>query len=304
MSYLNEYKEFLTKLNKDNTIINNSHYDELEDVGYTILNTDETYWEKNKLNFNIIEKEYDRLCKLEGTKGGWENRYKHDLPEPNAQRISNVPNKSEIFFKLVSLPDLLLGVNHVIKKPFKLSSMQLRNPVPYGNRQELHIDFRPRQFNYFNYNQCSCFIYLDDADIHNGALHIYPRTQKILGQPSQEHIKLNQLKPSIINVKKYNIVILNVYAWHYGGQNLNGKKRRTIFINFRERSEMQQLYQKKFLDKKRIEQMTNDQKYIFSVRDKDINQTDFIDKYRNNFLIKKYYKLRDIVYHKYLESLK
>ena len=303
MNWIKNHKKIISSLNKDNIIINDEHYNELDNLGYTVLKTDENFWEKNKLKFETIEEEYDHFCILEGKGGGWENRENGENPEPNAQRISNVPNKSQTFLKLVMLPDLLLASNHVIKKPFKLSSMQLRNPIPFGDRQSLHIDFRPRQFDYFNYNQCSAFVYLDDANINNGALHIHPSTHKILGEPSQKFIDSNQLKPTIIEAKKGNIVILNVYAWHYGGQNINGKRRRTIFINFRERSEIQQLNQKKFLDKKIIEEMSENEKYFFAVREEDQSVSNFKNKYRNNYLIKKYYKVRDIIYHKYLQFL-
>lgn len=303
MKWIDDHKIVMNSLSKNNIIINDKHYSELDDLGYTVLKTDESFWKKNNFDFDAIEKEYNYLCNLEGENGGWENREKGEKGEPNAQRISNVPNKSQIFLKLVMLPDLLLASNHVIKKPFKLSSMQLRNPIAFGNRQSLHIDFRPRQFKYFNYNQCSAFVYLDDANVSNGALHIHPRSHKILGEPSQEFIDSNKLKPTIIEAKKGNIVILNIYAWHYGGQNINGKRRRTIFINFRERSEIQQLNQKKFLNKKIIEEMSKNEKYFFAVREEDPTRSDFINKYRNNYLIKKYYKARDIIYHKYLQFL-
>ena len=301
MGLFDKHKKLINSLNKDNIIINDEHYNELDNLGYTVLKTDESFWEKNKINFNTIEKEYDHLCNLEGENGGWENRKFSEKIEPNAQRISNVPNKSPNYLKMVMLPDLLLAVNHIVKKPFKLSSQQLRNPIPFGNRQALHIDFRPRQFNYFNFNQCSVFVYLDDANTDNVALHIHPRTHKMTGEPSQEFVDSNKLKPKIIEVKKFNIVILNIYAWHYGGQNFNGHRRRTVFINYRERSEIQQLNQKKFIDKKIIEKMSDNEKYLFAVRKEDPTQSEFIYEYRHHYLIKKYFKIRDIFYHKYLQ---
>ena len=82
----------------------------------------------------------------------------------------------------------------------------------------------------------------------NGSLNIYPGTHKILGNPNQNYVEKYNLKKKILNVEKYNILILNVYTWHFGGKNIDGKRRRTIFSNYRERSEWQQLNQKKFLD--------------------------------------------------------
>ena len=65
---------------------------------------------------------------------------------------------------------------------------------------------------------------MDDADIDNGSLHIYPGTHKLLGNPSEDYIKKYKLKKEVLEVKKYNMLILNVYTWHYGGENINGKK--------------------------------------------------------------------------------
>ena len=305
MKLIKEHKKFINILNKANTIINEEHYSELDNQGFTILKTDKTFWEKNKLNFDLIEREFDHLCNVEGKEGGWENEKKKGVNwEPSAQRVSNLPNKNPIFLKLVMLPDMLLAANYVIKKPFKFSSMQIRNPIPFGDRQSLHIDLRPRQFDYFNYNQCSAFICLDDSNIDNGALNIYPGTHKILGEPSQKFIDSNKLKPTIVEVKKFHIILLNIYTWHFGGQNRNGKKRRTIFVNFRERSEIQQLNQKRFLDRKVIEEMSENEKYFFAVRDEDPTQSIFESKNRNNYIIKKYMKLKDIFYHKYLQLIK
>ena len=259
---------------------------------------------KNEIDFDYLEQKSDNLCIEEGIEGGWENeKPKGRNWEPSAQRISNLPNKDKIYLKLAKLPDLLKGVNYVIKKPFKFSSMQIRNPLPNSDRQELHIDWRPRVFNYYNYNQCTGFIYMNDSNEQNGSLYIYPGTHKILGNPSDDYIKKNNLKFEILSVKKYNIVLLNIYTWHYGGKNIDGKPRRTIFCNYRERSELQQLNQKKFLSKETLENMNEFEKYLFAVREKDKTQSDWIYKNRNSYFVKMYQKTRDILYHKFLQKL-
>jgi hypothetical protein len=302
MRSIEEYKVFLKGINKKNILIKKKNFNELDKFGYTILKTNKKFWKKNKINTKSIESAFNYLCQKEGKNGGWENEKKKGTNwEPSAQRISNLPNKNKIFLKLSMLPDLLIAADYVIKKPFKISSAQIRNPIPYGERQKLHIDFRPRQFNYFNFNQFTGFIYLDNATKQNGALQIYPGTHKILKEPSKEIIKRYKLKVKTVNVKKFDIVLLNIYTWHYGGANLNGKKRRTIFINYRERSELQQLNQKKFLSKNLIKSMSNEEKYLYAVRKNDPTQSEFFYKYRNNYFLKKYLKLRDLFYHKYLQ---
>ena len=42
------------------------------------------------------------------------------------------------------------------------------------------------------------------------------------------------------------------------------------------------------------------EKYLYAVRDEDKTESDWIYKYRNNFILKLYQKTRDIIYHKFL----
>ena len=296
-----DYNKFINNIDYGHSIITQKNYDELNEKGFTLILSDKDYWDKNGIDFDYLIQISDKLCATEGVEGGWENQKpKGKNWEPSAQRISNLTNKDPIFLKLSKCADLLKGVNHVIKNPFKISSMQIRNPLPFSDRQEMHIDWRPRLFEYYNYNQCTGFIYMDDADINNGSLHIYPGTHKLLGNPSEDYIKKYKLKKEVLEVKKYNMLILNVYTWHYGGENINGKKRRTIFSNYRERSEWQQLNQKKYLDKKIIENMDKFEKYLYAVRDQDKTESNWVYKYRNNYILKLYQKTRDIFYHKFL----
>lgn len=296
-----DFNNFLKKINYGYSILNIQNFKELDDQGYTLIKSTKDYWLKNKIDFKILQEISDNLCEQEGKEGGWENgKLKGINWEPSAQRISNLSNKNDIFIKISKLPDILNGVNYVIKKPFKISSLQIRNPLPFSEQQELHIDWRPRLFNYYNYNQCTAFIYLDNANKENGSINIYPGTHKILGNPNKNYIKKNNLKPIVLDAEEGNILILNIFTWHFGGKNLNGKKRKTIFVNYRERSELQQLNQKKFLDQKVKSRMSEFEKYLYAIRDKDKTESNWIYKYRNNKFLKLYLKTRDIIYHKFL----
>ena len=296
-----DFENFIKEINYGYSSLNEKNYLDLDEKGYTIINCDKSYWKKNDIDFDYLVDRSIKLCKEEGNEGGWENgKAQGKNWEPSAQRISNLTNKDPIFLKLSKIPDLLNGVNHVIKNPFKISSLQIRNPLPYSDEQKLHIDWRPRLFHYYNYNQCTGFIYLDDADEQNGTIHIYPGTHKKLGEPNEKFIKKNKLKPVALKVKKYNILLLNIYTWHYGGKNYNGKSRKTIFANYRERSELQQLNQKKFLDEEIKSKMSEFEKYLYAIRKIDKNESDWVYKNRNNSLIKLYQKTRDIFYHKFI----
>ena len=299
--YKQDFQNFLNNINYGYSLFGKKHMSDLDEKGYAVIESNKEYWEKNGIDFDYLLKKTEDLCVQEGKKGGWENRVrKGDEAEPNAQRISNLSNKDEIFIKISKIPDILNAANYIINKPFKISSLQIRNPFPFNEAQELHIDWRPRLFNYYNYNQFSCFVYLDDADQQNGALHVYPGTHKLTGEPNKEYIKKNNLSPHVIEVKKYNIILQNIYAWHYGGKNHSGKSRKTIFLNYRERSEWQQLNQKKYLDNNVKEKMNEFEKYLYAIREEDKYDSDWIYKNRNNSFVKTFYKIRDIFYHKFI----
>lgn len=299
-----DYYKFLQQINYGYSLFNEKNKLELDEFGYTIIKADKNYWSKNDIDFDELENKCNQLSKTEGINGGWENKKKNYLghAEPSAQRISNLPNKDKIFLQISKLPDFLFAAAQVIKRPFKFNAMQSRFPLPYGKAQSLHIDWRPRLFKYFNYNQITCFIYLDDATMQNGSLHVYPGTHKLCGAPNTEYIEKKNLKVKALEAKKYNIIFLNIYAWHFGGKNINGLPRRTIFSSYRERSEFQQLNQKKFLDSDLIRNMTDFEKYLFAVRECDKTQNEFFKERRDTSLAKSYHILRDIVYHKYLEK--
>lgn len=299
-----DYFKFLQQINYGYSLFEEKNKLELNDLGYTIIDADKDYWIKNGIDFDELENKCNQLSEIEGINGGWENKKKNYVghAESSAQRISNLPNKDKIFLKIAKLPDFLLGAAHVIKRPFKINAMQIRFPLPYGNAQSMHIDWRPRLFKYYNFNQITCFVYLDEANEQNGSLHVYPGTHNLCGEPNTKYVREKNLKLKVLEAKKYNIILLNIYTWHYGGKNINGLPRRTIFSSYRERSEFQQLNQMKFLDIDFKKKMSDFEKYLFAIRDCDKKQNDFFYERRNSKLVKSYNMLRDIIYHKYLEK--
>ena len=46
MYWIENHKKIINSLNKDNIIINDEHFNELDNLGYTVLKTDEIFWEK------------------------------------------------------------------------------------------------------------------------------------------------------------------------------------------------------------------------------------------------------------------
>lgn len=298
----NEFNYYLNKVDKNNLFFGEKNRKELDLNGFTIIRTNKDFWVNNHIDIEKIDTETDKLINDEGLSGGWEgvsNKNKKIHAEKSAQRISNLPNKNNLFLKLSLLPDFLVAANHVIKRPFKFNAMQIRNPLPYSDKQPLHIDFRPRLAEYFCYPQITCFVYLDKTTKDNGALQVYPGTHKWLGNPDIKKVNEKNMEPINVEVDKYDIVIINVHVWHHGGKNVNGQRRRTIFTSFRERSEWQQLNQKKFLSHEVKKVMSDIEKYFYAIREKDKERNEFFYNLRNIYLFKKFLNLRDRIYNRF-----
>ena len=75
--------------------------------------------------------------------------------------------------------------------------------------------------------------------------------------------------------------------WHCGTKNINGKKRRHLNINYRDRKIWQQINFKKDLDENYKNQLSKAESYLLKVREEDSDRNEWLFKNRNNFFVKK-----------------
>ena len=75
--------------------------------------------------------------------------------------------------------------------------------------------------------------------------------------------------------------------WHCGTKNINGKKRRHLNINYRDRKIWQQINFKKDLDENYKNQLSKAEAYLLKVREEDTDRNEWLFKNRNNFFVKK-----------------
>ena len=94
-----------------------------------------------------------------------------------------------------------------------------------------------------------------------------------MGWPD-DHINIEKKQPNEIRVEvdAGTIVIANLNLWHAGAKNVNGKMRRVIMMNIKNRKYDQLLNYKKYLGLKFIEKLNEDEKYLLAVRKKDKDQ--------------------------------
>ena len=72
--------------------------------------------------------------------------------------------------------------------------------------------------------------------------------------------------------EKGSIVAFNLNTWHAGAKNINGKPRKTIFMQIKKRDQEQLLNYKKYLSKETKKKLNECQKYLLSIRDIDPTQ--------------------------------
>lgn len=261
----------------------------LNDNGYLILKPSKFILE----NLNKIRKIIDKLVKKEGERGGWEGKEKYYNKgkkfEPNCDRLGNLIDKDLIFGKIFLIPEVLAAAREVIKDEIKVGGLNYRNPHKGFGEQPIHIDALPRKSKKDKFYGVVCFFSLDKTTIKNGATRIIPKTHKKIGWPDDFiNVNLRNKQEIRTEVSAGSIVVMNLNTWHAGAKNISGKKRRTIFIQIKNRNEDQLLFYKKYLSPKTKKKLNEVQKYLLGIRKIDKNQKE--DSYSIGSIYRKKFK--------------
>lgn len=289
---INSTKEAFNRLSVNFDTLSINQKTSLEKDGFCLIEFSIKDWQDRGINFNNVSKTVDKLIDDEGWKGGWEHisekMKKGFHPEPGAQRLNNLLNKGSCFRKLFIIPEILAGSHALIKNDMCLSSMILRAPQPNSGRQNLHIDWVPRKKETDPFRSVICAILLDDVTKESGATRFVPGSHKFLGEPKDYGFGDENPHPNerYLEAPRGSCLIYSGHLWHGGTECKNGKKRRQIFINYRDRKVWQSLNMKKFLNDKLIKNLNDAEKYLLKVRPEDPSQIEWFFKRRNNKLIK------------------
>jgi len=267
--------------NKYSKIFDAEKKETIDQQGYCVFEPNEKLYEWLGTGLNFLRDKIDSLLEIEGSHAGWEGReefYKKGKKfEQIANRLGNLPNKSEHFMNFCNYPPIIECAKHVIKNEICLSSSNFREPLKNGKQQPLHIDWLPRLNESDNFDCVIAMLYLDDSNIKNGALKLVPGTHKKLGYPDQYCNPLMEHPRSKSNIlKSGSIIVLNCNIWHRGGANISGERRRIINAIYRKRVLKQGLCQKKYLSKETISRMSYEQKKLFKVLKEDTEQEEKI----------------------------
>ena len=182
-------------------------------------------------------------------------------------------NKNKKKKKISTYPLFIFFAKEIIKNEFKISAVEFREPKKGYKEQPLHIDWLPRKKRSDNFEMLLFFLYLDDSNSKNGATKIVPKSHRKIYYPEYYGNVFKKFKNEItINAKEGDILVLNANTWHRGGSNISGAKRGLLNIEYRNIKIDQLLNLKKYLSKKIISKLSNYEKYLYSVRNKDKKQ--------------------------------
>ena len=285
-------KDALKDLNITGNSLSEKNRNDLESKGYCLIYKTDDEWKKLGIDINLISKVIDELIEKEGWRGGWDN-IKHQMkegehPEKGAQRLNNLLSKDKCFRNIFTIPETLEASSSLIKSDIALSQVILRMPLPGKGDQPWHVDWIPRKRKNDPVRSVLSSLLLDDFTKENGATRVIPGSHKFLKTPSESGYYLqDHPDEKYIEAPRGSLLIYDINLWHRGSKCINGKKRRHLNINYRDRKIWQQINFKKELPDDLKNDFSDAEKYLLKIRDEDPNQNEWLFKHRNNFFVKK-----------------
>ena len=206
----------------------------------------------------------EQLWDQEGENAGAEFR-----KEPGARRLANLVDKGEVFERVVTHPDVLDAVRHVLGEDFKLSSLNARSTDPWSPEcQPLHCD-AGAVADESGFFVCNTIWLLDDFTPVNGATRIVPGSQhwRTLPQQALADPQAPHPEETLVLGKAGTVVVMNTHAWHGGTANRTGQPRRALHAFYTRGDRPQQQYQKALLRPETQAQLSLELRRILALDD-------------------------------------
>jgi ectoine hydroxylase-related dioxygenase (phytanoyl-CoA dioxygenase family) len=204
---------------------------------------------------------YEALMAKEGANAG-----KEVHQEEGTRRLADLVNKGEVFDGIYTHPRILAAVHWILKRDFKLSSLNARDAVPGFGQQTLHADWGPRQAAQ-PFQVVNSVWMIDNFTPQNGATRVLPGSHLLDGGPA-DHIKdPNATHPDevLAVAPAGSVLVFNAHVWHGGTKNCTEKTRRACHGYFTAREHGQQLDQREYLRKSTFDRLSPAARYILDV---------------------------------------
>ena len=125
-------------------------------------------------------------------------------------------------------------------------------------------------------------------------MRIVPKTHKKTGW-IEEHLKDKSSHPDeiFVEIKESGIILMDANLWHSGTTNINGNRRRVLFMDIRRRDIPQLLNQRIYLDEITQKKLTDIEKFLLGLGN---NDTIFEDRvFTAGNVYRKQFKTTDFV---------
>jgi len=268
---INSVKTILDELDYTINIENTDLAEFFNENGYCVIPKSDLIIE----NIDEYRKIVDSLLQKESWRGGWEGKEEYMKYKKNFQvgayRLGNLFNKHGLFLKLLCEKNILKVTYKILGDDMKIGALDMREPKKEAGLQDLHIDWIPKQNENEKTQNIVAFIFLDDADKNNGCMRVVPKTHRKTGW-IEENLKDKSFHKDeiFLDVKKSSIVLMDANLWHSGTANVNGNRRRVLYLDIRRRNIPQLLNQRIYLDEMTQRELTNIEKFLLGVGDNDI----------------------------------
>ena len=166
---------------------------------------------------------FEELVEAEGDKAGLEVHQ-----QPGTRRLADLVNKGEIFDQVWTHPKVLAAVHHVLKRPFKLSSLNARDALPGQGEQAFHADWGPRVLG-DPFHVVNSIWLLDDFTPDNGATRVVPGSHlRAGGPPALKDLLERHPEEALILAPAGTVAVYNAHLWHGGTRNRTTFPRRAL----------------------------------------------------------------------------
>ena len=218
--------------------ISNIHQKELDEQGYTVFHdVIESNW------LDSLRKKFEDLIEAEGEQAGIEANTMEGV-----RRLADLTNKGQIFDNLYTHPLVLGAAYHIIKRPFKIVSLNGHDPLHKQGQQILHSDFGGERDG-VTFHQINSLWMLDELTKENGATRVVPGSHRWMDMPRDQLEDLQAAHPKevFITAPAGSMAVFNGQIWHGSTTNHNGMPRRVYHGAFCAREHKQQTDQRAYL---------------------------------------------------------
>jgi ectoine hydroxylase-related dioxygenase (phytanoyl-CoA dioxygenase family) len=212
----------------------------------------------------VVDREW-----LERLRAAFDAHLQHRLfmIPPTAQgsrHLLDLANADPACDRVWSHPRVLAAVRHVLGRPFRLSSLNGRDPVQGDGGQGLHADWPDRRAG-DPFQVCNSLWLLDDMTADNGGTRLVPGSHRL--DSSERVVGADGTHPReiVLEAPAGTVVVFNSHVWHGGGVNRSGARRRAMHGYFTARTNTPQLDHRAFVRVATYRRLSESQRWLMDV---------------------------------------